>query len=104
MSAMGQKQTYALQQVMSALLPISKADFRTRSCPHGHGSEDLLYRGWRNIRDSGAGAFFADFTGLARGNWRLDNTKTNMGEVDWCRRHGSLELFRIAARYASLIG
>jgi hypothetical protein len=27
-----------------------------------------------------------------------------MGEVDWCRRHGSLELFRIAARYASLIG
>jgi hypothetical protein len=91
---------------MSALPPIAtaKADFRTRSCPHGHGSEDLLYRGWRNIRDSGAGAFVADFTGLARGNWRLDNTKTNMGEVDWCRRHGSLELFRIAARYASLIG
>jgi hypothetical protein len=32
---LGQKQTYAAQQVMSALLPIAtaKADFRTRSCP-----------------------------------------------------------------------
>jgi hypothetical protein len=35
MSALGQKQTYALQQPMSALLPIAtaKAKFRTRSCP-----------------------------------------------------------------------
>jgi hypothetical protein len=35
MSALGQKQTYAARQVMSALLPIAtaKADFRTRSCP-----------------------------------------------------------------------
>jgi hypothetical protein len=57
---------------------------RSGSGGNGHGSEDLLYRGWRNIRDSGAGAFVA--------------------ELDWCRRHGSLELFRIAARYASLIG
>src|SRR5262245_37235876 len=35
MSALGQKQTYALQQAMSALHPIAteKADFRKRSCP-----------------------------------------------------------------------
>jgi len=35
MSALGQKQTYAVQQVMSALPPIAtaKADIRTRSCP-----------------------------------------------------------------------
>jgi hypothetical protein len=35
MSALGQKPTYAAQQVMSALLPIAtaKANFRTRSCP-----------------------------------------------------------------------
>jgi len=35
MSAMGQKQTCALQTVMSALPPIAtmKADFRKRSCP-----------------------------------------------------------------------
>src|SRR5262245_17339279 len=34
MSALGQKETYALQQAMSALPPIAtaKADFRTRSC------------------------------------------------------------------------
>ena len=34
MSALGQKQTYAPQQAMSALPPIAtaKADFRTRSC------------------------------------------------------------------------
>jgi hypothetical protein len=34
MSALGQKQTYAAQQLMSALLLIAaaKADFRTRSC------------------------------------------------------------------------
>jgi len=34
-SALGQKQTYALQQAMSALPPIAtaKADSRTRSCP-----------------------------------------------------------------------
>ena len=69
---------------------------------NGHGSDDLLYRGWRNIRDSGASAFVADFTGLARGNRRLDST--DVGELDWSRRHGSLELFRIAPRYASLIG
>src|SRR5215831_10341554 len=66
------------------------------------GSDDLLYRGWPNIRGSGASAFVADFTGLARGNRRLDST--NVGELDWSRRHGSLELFRIAPRYASLIG
>jgi hypothetical protein len=35
MSALGQKQTYALQQVMSALLPIAtaRAKFRKRPCP-----------------------------------------------------------------------
>src|SRR5262249_50723075 len=35
MSALGQKQTYASQQVMSALPPIAteKADIRNRSCP-----------------------------------------------------------------------
>src|SRR4029450_4208979 len=35
LSALGQKQTYAVQQPMSALLPIAtaKAYFRTRSCP-----------------------------------------------------------------------
>jgi hypothetical protein len=35
MSALGQKQTYAVQQPMSALLPIAtaKADFRNRPCP-----------------------------------------------------------------------
>jgi hypothetical protein len=35
MSALGQKQTYAAQQVMSALPPIAtaKADSRKRSCP-----------------------------------------------------------------------
>src|SRR5215467_1484640 len=35
MSALGQKQTYALQKAMSALPPIAtaKADFRKRSCP-----------------------------------------------------------------------
>jgi hypothetical protein len=35
MSALGQKQTYALQQVMSALPPIAtaKADIRKRACP-----------------------------------------------------------------------
>src|SRR5215475_2477816 len=35
MSALGQKRTYAAQQVMSALPPIAtaKADFRARSCP-----------------------------------------------------------------------
>src|SRR5262249_49813328 len=35
MSAFGQKQTCAAQNVMSALLPIAteKADFRKRSCP-----------------------------------------------------------------------
>jgi len=34
MSALGQKQTYAVQQVMSALPPIAteKADIRNRSC------------------------------------------------------------------------
>ena len=34
MSALGQKQTYAMQYAMSALPPIAtaKADFRTRSC------------------------------------------------------------------------
>jgi len=34
MSALGQKQTFAPQKAMSALLPIAtaKADFRTRSC------------------------------------------------------------------------
>jgi hypothetical protein len=34
MSALGQKRTYAVQQVMSALAPIAtaKADIRTRSC------------------------------------------------------------------------
>ena len=35
MSALGQKQTFALQQAMSALHPIAtaKADSRKRSCP-----------------------------------------------------------------------
>jgi hypothetical protein len=35
MSALGQKQTYALQQATSALPPIAtaKADMRKRSCP-----------------------------------------------------------------------
>src|SRR5262249_35027677 len=35
MSALGQKQTYAVQQTMSALPPIAtaKADYRERSCP-----------------------------------------------------------------------
>src|SRR6476620_6516900 len=35
MSALGQKRTYAAQQVMSALPPIAnaKADFSARSCP-----------------------------------------------------------------------
>jgi len=35
MSALGQKQTYALQQAMSALPPIAtaKAKFRKRACP-----------------------------------------------------------------------
>ena len=35
MSALGQKQTYAVQNVMSALPPIAtaKADFRAWSCP-----------------------------------------------------------------------
>jgi hypothetical protein len=35
MSALGQKQTYAAQQVMSALLPIAtaKADICASSCP-----------------------------------------------------------------------
>jgi hypothetical protein len=35
MSALGQKQTLALQKAMSALHPIAteKADIRTRSCP-----------------------------------------------------------------------
>jgi hypothetical protein len=35
MSALGQKRTYAAQQVMSALPPIAtaKADSRKRSCP-----------------------------------------------------------------------
>ena len=35
MSVLGQKQTYALQQAISALHPIAtaKADFRARSCP-----------------------------------------------------------------------
>jgi hypothetical protein len=34
MSALGQKQTYALQQAMSALLPIAtaKADLRKKAC------------------------------------------------------------------------
>ena len=34
MSALGQKQTYALQKAMSALPPIAtaKADFRNRAC------------------------------------------------------------------------
>jgi hypothetical protein len=36
MSALGQKQTYAPQNVMSALplIAIAKADSRKRSCPH----------------------------------------------------------------------
>jgi hypothetical protein len=42
MSALGQKQTYALQQAMSALHPIAtaKADFRKTSC--------LIYPGLRS--------------------------------------------------------
>jgi len=41
MFALGQKQTYALQQAMSALPPIAtaKAKFRKRPCP--------LFRQWR---------------------------------------------------------
>ena len=81
---------------------IDNVGFRSGPGGNGHGSDDLLYRGRRNIGDSGAGAFVADFTGLARGNSRLDNSE--VGEPDWCRRHRSPELFRIAPGYASLIG
>src|SRR5262249_53711462 len=55
MSALGHKQTYAVQQPMSALPPIAtaKADIRKRSCirftpESGHGQRNSLCPLWAN--------------------------------------------------------
>ena len=69
---------------------------------NGDGSENLLYPGRLNIRDSSASACLADFTGLASGNRRLDST--DVGELDRFRHPRSLELFRITSSHESLIG
>ena len=68
---------------------------------HAYGLEDLLHGDWRDLRHSGASALAANLTGLARRNRRLDSA--DLSELDWSRSRWTLELSRIAPRYASLV-